>query len=162
MNPSQAYQIWQSALAQYNEQVAQILRNIIRESGEGIPCILNRNPTIAYGSIQQVFCVDFTNTLTMSVSLQCLKSFAADFDGDVLNVFVIMNDIFFQRAYKVFNPRNAMYISHVNGKLNSDLLIQRDTLINANTLLYLGRKNYSKKQMDRINELREKQKARYE
>lgn len=117
--------------------------------------------TIAFGSIQQVFAIGFTDTLTMSVSLQCLKSFAADFDGDVLNVFCILNDIFFQRAYRVFNPRNAMYISHVNGKLNSDLLIQRDTLINANTLLYLGRKNYSKEQMDKINELREKQKAKF-
>jgi DNA-directed RNA polymerase beta' subunit len=44
MNPSQAYQIYQSALSSYNEQVAQILNNIIRESGEGLPCILNRNP----------------------------------------------------------------------------------------------------------------------
>ena len=55
-----------------------------------------------------------------------------------------------------------MYVSHVNGKLNSDLLIQRDTLINANTLLHLGRKNYSKEQMDKINELREKQKAKFD
>jgi hypothetical protein len=38
----------------------------------------------------------------------------------------------------IFNPRNAMYISRIDGKLNSDLLVQRDTLINANTFLYFG------------------------
>ena len=59
----------------------------------------------------------------------------------------------------VFNPRNAMYISRINGKLNGDLLVQRDTLINANTFLHLGRKNYTKKQLDRIAEIKERQKA---
>ena len=44
MNPSEAYQIWSRALATFDPQVGQILDNIIRESGEGIPCILNRNP----------------------------------------------------------------------------------------------------------------------
>lgn len=161
MNPSQAYEIWSKALVTYDDQIAQILNNIIRESGEGIPCILNRNPTISYGSILQVHCIGFTNTLTMSVPLQALKPLAADFDGDVLNVFIIINQLFYERAYVVFNPRNAMYISHVNGKLNSDVLVQRDTLINANTLLYLGRKNYTPEQMENINRLRDKQKAKY-
>lgn len=44
MNPSQAYTIWSNALVNYDDQVGQILHNIIRESGEGIPCIVNRNP----------------------------------------------------------------------------------------------------------------------
>jgi hypothetical protein len=42
MNPSQAYTIWSNALVNYDDQVGQILHNIIRESGEGIPCIVNR------------------------------------------------------------------------------------------------------------------------
>ena len=51
-----------------------------------------------------------------------------------------------------------MYISRIDGKLNSDLLVQRDTLINANTFLYLGRKYYSAEQIDRIKAIKEKQK----
>ena len=54
-----------------------------------------------------------------------------------------------------------MYISRVDGKLNKDVLPQRDTLINANTFLYLGRGNYSKEQMDKIKAIKEKQKAYY-
>jgi hypothetical protein len=83
------------------------------------------------------------------------------FDGDVLNVLVLISEAFHQRARIVFNPRNAMYISHINGNLNNDVLIQRDTLINANTLLYLGRDKYSKKQLDKIQELRNKQKSKF-
>jgi hypothetical protein len=51
-----------------------------------------------------------------------------------------------------------MYISRIDGKLNSDMLIQRDTIINANTFLYLGRYKYSKKQIEKINSIKEKQK----
>lgn len=51
-----------------------------------------------------------------------------------------------------------MYISRIDGKLNSDLLVQRDTLINANTFLHLGRKYYSAEQIDRIKAIKEKQK----
>ena len=54
-----------------------------------------------------------------------------------------------------------MYISHINGKLNTSVLVQRDTLINANTLLYLGRNKYTDKQMNKIIELKEKQKAKF-
>ena len=71
---------------------------------------------------------------------------------------LIINQAFNERAKIVFNPRNAMYISRIDGKLNKDVLIQRDTLINANTLLHMGRDKYTKKQMDHINELRKKQK----
>lgn len=78
---------------------------------------------------------------------------------DVLNIFIIINRAFFERALVVFNPRNAFYISRVDGKMNSDVLVQRDTLINANTLLYLGRSNYTQEDFDQINRIKEKQKA---
>ena len=80
------------------------------------------------------------------------------FDGDVLNIFIIINKAFYERCRVVFNPRNAMYISRIDGKMNADVLVQRDTLINANTLLHLGRHNYSKEDMDNISMIIEKQK----
>ena len=108
-----------------------------------------------------MFCVGYTDTLTLSVPLQVLKLLAADFDGDVLNVLHILSDIFYERRNIVFNPRNAMYISRIDGKLNSDMIVQRDTLINANTFLWLGRKNYNTKQLDKIKAIKERQKEYY-
>ena len=80
------------------------------------------------------------------------------FDGDVLNILHIINDAFYQRCRIVFNPRNAMYISRIDGRLNSDLLVQRDTLINANTFLYLGRNNYNDEDLAKIKAIKERQK----
>ena len=76
---------------------------------------------------------------------------------DVLNVFLIINRAFFERTNIVFNPRNNMYISHIDGKLDSRVLVQRDTLINANTLMWMGRNKYTKKAMDKLVALRKKQ-----
>ena len=76
---------------------------------------------------------------TMSIPLQILRPLAADFDGDVLNILCIINKAFFEGCYEIFNPRNNMYISHNNGLANQQVCVQRDTIINANTLLWLGR-----------------------
>lgn len=97
----------------------------------------------------------------MEVPLQVLPPLGADFDGDTLNIFLIINEKFYERCAEIFNPRNAMYISRSDGNVNSSLLVQRDTLINANTLLYLGRDNYSQDQLDRIRAVRERQKEVY-
>ena len=51
-----------------------------------------------------------------------------------------------------------MYISKIDGKMNMDFMVQRDTIINANTLMYLGRKNYSQSDIDKIEAIKERQK----
>ena len=126
--------------------------------GKFIRELYNCSELYEYNAILQCFCVGYTDTLTMSVPLQAIKSMGADFDGDVLNIMHIINQAFFERCYTVFNPRNAMYISRIDGRLNGDLLVQRDTLINANTFLHLGRNNYSNSQLDKIKAIKEKQK----
>lgn len=62
------------------------------------------------------------------------------FDGDVLNILVLVNKAFTEACYYTFNPRNAMYISRNNGLFNGSVCVQRDSIINANTLFNLGRK----------------------
>ena len=61
----------------------------------------------------------------------------------------------------IYNPRNAFYISRIDGKCNIDVIVQRDTLIDANTLLWLGRKNYTPEMLDTIESIKQKQKEYY-
>ena len=49
-----------------------------------------------------------------------------------------------------------MYISRNDGKFNNDVNHQRDTIINANTMINLSRKNYSKEELDHIKKLKQK------
>lgn len=64
-------------------------------------------------------------------------------DGDVMNVLYIINRAFYERAREVFNPRNSFYVSRDDGLFNNDVNHQKDTLINANTLISLGQSMYS-------------------
>jgi hypothetical protein len=77
--------------------------------------------------------------------------------GDVLNIFHILNTEFLRRCEIVFNPRNAMYISKIDGKMNKDVMVQRDTIINSNTLIRLGRHNYTEDDYAKIEKIKKKQ-----
>ena len=59
---------------------------VLIKDQNGLPFIINRNPTIQYGSILRVKCVGINLNYTMSISLLVLKGLAADFDGDTLNI----------------------------------------------------------------------------
>jgi hypothetical protein len=81
INPQDAYDIWSRAKSKKDPRICEIINAIIHSNPEGLPVIINRNPTLAYGSMLQMWCVGFTDTLTMSVPLQAIKSMCADFDG---------------------------------------------------------------------------------
>lgn len=156
MAPNDAYNFWYQSNIQKNDTMVKIINTIIKESdpqGRGLPIMINRNPTINYGSIMMVFCIGMTNTYTMAVSLQILDPLAADFDGDALNILYIINESFKERAFQIFNPRNTMYISRNDGQFNNDVNQQRDTLININTFLELGRGVYTEEELQMIREV---------
>ena len=50
-----------------------------------------------------------------------------------------------------------MYISKIDGEFNRDVMVQRDTVINSNTLIRLGRHNYTQEDIDKINKIKKKQ-----
>ena len=50
----------------------------------------------------------------------------------------------------MLNPRNAMYISNNDGKLNKAVIPGRETLINSNTLIKLSRDSYTQEELDEI------------
>ena len=89
ISPSDAYDKWYKAISKKDDRVAEIIDNLIKASPEGLPVLINRNPTIDYGSILQMFVVGYTDTLTMSVPLQALKPLCADFDGNNIYIAVV-------------------------------------------------------------------------
>ena len=127
-----------------NDTVANIILSIIHNTKEGLPVVINRNPSILFGSLLQMFCVgisdDYENAYTLTIPLQIIRLEAADFDGDTNNVLYVINDEFFKALYHVFNPRNNMHISKNDGRFEDATSHQRDTIVNLNTMFKLGRK----------------------
>lgn len=146
---SEAYKIWYKAQINTDMRVWSIIEQFINDKGY-LPLLINRNPTINYGSILYMRCVGINNNYTMSVPLQILKPLGGDFDGDVLNVFYIINELFAKRAEVVFSPKYAMMISHDDGKFDSAMNHSRDTLIMLNSFVDLSRDAYTAEELNLI------------
>lgn len=83
---------------------------------------------------------------------------------DVLNILLPINQTFIKLAWEKFNPRNVLYISRNDGYFNSDASMQRDTLINSNTLARLGRETYTQEDInnfERLMEVKKKMELEY-
>ena len=74
-----AYMRYKQGLLKEDKRIRDIIQNIIDTSG--INVLINRNPTINYGSILAVHCVAINDDYTMGMPLQILATMAADFDG---------------------------------------------------------------------------------
>lgn len=118
--------------------IADLIQNIIDNQYVGI--ILNRNPSISPSSIIQLHVTGVTKNDTYSCHLphEILKSMGADFDGDTLNITLIINDEFLLNAAKLFNPRLSMQVSYNDGMFNSKMSLQTDTMICINSFAQLG------------------------
>ena len=152
-----AYSIWYNASIDPNPDkvIWQIIIDIINDYNKNKECgfltLLNRNPTINFGSILAMMLVGITDTYTLQVPLQILEPLAADFDGDVLNAMWIINNDFARFANEIYNPRNSLFIDRNDGNFNNNFIHNKDTIINFNTLMRLGRSAYSPENMKLIN-----------
>lgn len=84
MSYSDAYDFWYKACIVENDTIKDIIMSLIKnhKSGRGLPLLINRNPSIAMGSIMQMHCTEMTKGYTMGIPLQILKPLAADFDSN--------------------------------------------------------------------------------
>jgi DNA-directed RNA polymerase beta' subunit len=151
----EAYKIWYRSLLEKDENVYKIIQSIIDYEEVGIPIIINRNPTINFGSIMQVYCIGINDNYTMSISLQILKFLGADFDGDTLNIMYLIDKDFIHQCEKTFNPRNTMYLSINDGRFDNRLNHSKDTIINMNTLRKLSFNSYTSEELENIRRLKE-------
>lgn len=95
-------------------------------------------------------CIGIEDNYTMSMPNNVLKGLEADYDGDTLNILYIINKDFAKAASLAFNPRNAMHISKNDGFFDNNYNQQRDTIINLNTFVRLGRSNYTEEDLAAI------------
>ena len=89
MKYNDAYKLLMESMHHENPTIRQIIEGIIRSTNRGIPILINRNPTIAYGGILQMYCSGISEGYTMLVPLQILEGLAADFDRDLSSYRVI-------------------------------------------------------------------------
>ncbi len=86
----------------YNSIIDKVIKELINETNElGIAVLLQRNPTLTRLSAQLFYISKVKTDLsdkTFSMSVLCLRGSNADFDGDELNLSLIMDNRFLEKA----------------------------------------------------------------
>ena len=162
--PSEAYKIWNNARdAEWDDNIANLITSIIESEYVGV--LLNRNPSICSESIRQMRLVSISKDYSCSVPLNILTGLNADFDGDTLNVCLIINNELLEACKLIFNPKYAGQISSNDGMFNSNVSHQTDTMICMNSFVFLGRDSYSELELEtirRMKKLKDKDNKKFE
>lgn len=131
----QAEHEWHSATLKLDEKIWKIMKKMIHDNEIGV--LLNRNPTIAYGSILYLRVIDVKkdySDVTMSLHNNILTCLAGDYDGDVLNLISIKDKTTRELFKQVFSPVHLV-IDPNKGKFNNNLNLERDQILGINSLL---------------------------
>jgi len=131
----EAERIWYEATLGIDEEIYKIIKKMITDDEIGI--LLNRNPTISYGSILYLRVAGVKHDyddFTMSIHNGILSLLAGDYDGDVLNIISLKDNETKELMKEVFSPVNLI-IDANNGNFNESLNLERDQVLGLNNLL---------------------------
>lgn len=129
ISESQAYAEWYMGCIKYSEKIYKIIKLMIAQDLTYV--LVNRAPSIDFGSILQCKIVDVTKKLddyTMAISLMILPGLNADFDGDNLTITKLCSKEQI-KATRKYNARLYFMISHDDGLLHDNMLPIKDLAI---------------------------------
>jgi DNA-directed RNA polymerase beta' subunit len=131
ISENEAYDQWYRATINFNQKIYEIMMYLVKKRKPRV--IINRNPTINYGSMLLMKIVDikadYKDDYTMSLPIQILPVLNADFDGDILNIISLKSKKLIKAYDRTFNPRKNMFISRNDGRFNNDFNLFKDQLI---------------------------------
>ena len=128
----EALKTWFDAHIKFSEIAYQVMKYLIKNTKEGIWCLVDRNPSIDVGSISCLKVVDITddyNDMTLSLPIQILTKKNADFDGDTLSVYSIKSNKLKRKLKEHFNPANSFFISRNDGRFDRQSFLLKDQMI---------------------------------
>ena len=135
---ARANEMWHLAQTRFDRSVYAAMKELIRRGspdGQGLPALINRNPTIAFGSILQVRIVDVKKSITdytLSIHNGVLKLMGGDYDGDVLAIVPLL-DADLAEAFRVYDPR-LMMVSRDGPRVNRAMNLDKEHVLGLSVL----------------------------
>lgn len=128
---NEAFEQWSFASTHFDESMWRLMNHYILKTKPMV--ILNRNPSINFGSLM-LFYLDeveagYTESFVLRIPITVLRKFNADFDGDRLNIQSIKIRAHQKEIEDFLEPRRAMQISRLNGKFDRDMFLIKDQTI---------------------------------
>jgi hypothetical protein len=122
---------WYTLVMTQDPSIMHIIDLLIHRTKNGLRLLINRNPTIALGSIQVVKIsgiITDIHDLTMAMPLTILKIFGADFDGDVLAEIPIIDQTLADKLEAFYSPERLI-ISVNTGLYNRRITLIKDQFV---------------------------------
>ena len=120
-NIKNAYALVEGSGKVYVPLLDELMQELIRDfDGQGIPCIFQRNPTLARNSAQTLYISKIKPDVednTISLSVLVVKGPNADFDGDEMNGTVLLDKKIGKRA-QLLEPHFGIHSLTNPGELN--------------------------------------------
>lgn len=132
--PAEANNAWRKACNRFDPKMYAIIEHMLhnRDYRKYLGIVINRNPSINYGSFVYVKIVGVTKDITektLTIPTHIIVPMNADFDGDQLNIFRIIGIDFQKRFERNLNPRFNLFISRMDGKVNPEVLPVKDEIV---------------------------------
>ena len=127
---------WSFAASSFDDEVYEAILDIVDRLPYGMRILFNRNPTISLGSILQLRVTkikDRIDDYTMSIPNNILKFVAGDYDGDVLNIYLLVNESHV-RQFERLNPKNLV-LNPNDGRINPAIHLDKDHALGIHSLL---------------------------
>ena len=125
---------WEESVRRFDPEAHAMMESIARETG-GLEVLFNRNPTISLGSIMKMrvrrIKTDYGDC-TISLSNNILAQMGGDYDGDVLNLFLLL-DRRHKEHFRRLEP-SRMLLSANDGRLNPFFHLDKDHMVGAHLL----------------------------
>lgn len=127
----EAFEEWSLATTHFDEKMWMLMNHYIKKNKPMI--ILNRNPSINFGSLMAMYILEvepgYVESFVLRMPVPVLSKFNADFDGDHLNLVSLKLEEHVKEFKKYLEPRSAMQISRVDGKFDTDFGLGKDQII---------------------------------
>lgn len=123
---------WFNAYREFSPRVYNIIKYMLKNTKHGNKILLNRNPTIDFGSFLCMEVADVKadyDDLSTSLPISILTALNADFDGDVLNIISLKSNELKKAFDDIFNPHKSLIIDRNTGRFNSKHSLIKDQLI---------------------------------
>ena len=127
-----ALKLWFDSHIHFNPLMYETMRYLMNNTKLGMVCLINRNPTIDFGSFDCMHVVKITDSydnMTMSLPVQILDKLNADFDGDNLNIYSLKTNDLKRKFDKILNPAKSMFISRNDGRIDGQNFLKKDQII---------------------------------
>lgn len=123
---------WFKGYRKFDPKIYKIIQYMLTNTKYKNKILLNRNPTIDFGSFVCMEIVEVKkdyDDLSCSLPISILTSLNADFDGDVLNIISLKTNELKKSFDQVFNPHKSLVIDRNTGRFNNKFSLIKDQLI---------------------------------